>query len=176
MFPGTARGCAGSSFKNSGSDADGLKIHWTPGILLPSSFSFMQPITEAFELSLAGRKFTGHSGIVELMDDLGRALSDDLQMRMLGGGNPAAVPGMQDLVRGRLCELLADGDAFDRMMVNYDPPQGNPRFIRALAGLLQREFGWDIGPQNIALSSGGQCAFFFLFNLLAGRFNHGRAK
>jgi len=136
----------------------------------------MQTTTKAFELSHVGTKLTGHSGILELMDDLGRALSDDPQMRMLGGGNPAAVPGMQELLRQRMGELLADGDAFDRMMVNYDPPQGNPRFLRALAGLLQREFGWDIGPQNIALTSGGQSAFFFLFNLLAGRFDHGRLK
>jgi len=136
----------------------------------------MEPTNEAFEFSLAGTKLTGHSGILELMDDLGRALSDDPQMRMLGGGNPAAVPGMQQLVRERMRELLADGDAFDRMMVNYDPPQGNPRFIRVLAGLLQREFGWDIGPQNIALTCGGQSAFFFLFNLLAGRFDHGRPR
>ena len=73
-------------------------------------------------------------------------------------------------------ELLADGDAFDRMLGNYDPPQGNPRFIRALAGLLQRTFGWDIGPQNLAITSGGQSAFFYLFNLLAGRFENGRRR
>jgi valine--pyruvate aminotransferase len=136
----------------------------------------MQSLTDTYEFSLAGTKLAGQSGILKLMDDLGRALSDDPQMRMLGGGNPAAVPGMQALIRQRMTELLAEGDAFDRMIVNYDPPRGNPRFIRALAGLLQREFGWDIGPQNIALTCGGQSAFFYLFNLLAGRFGQGRTK
>jgi len=131
---------------------------------------------KAFEFSLAGKKLTGPSGILELMEDLGRAMTVDPRMRMLGGGNPAAVPGLQALVRERMRALLADGDAFERMMVNYDPPQGNPRFIRALAGLLQREFGWDIGPQNIAVTSGGQSAFFYLFNLLGGRFGGGRRK
>jgi valine--pyruvate aminotransferase len=97
-------------------------------------------------------------------------------MRMLGGGNPASVPGLQKLVRERMSELLADGDAFDRMLVNYDPPQGNPRFIRALAELLRREFGWDIGPQNIAITCGGQTAFFYLFNLLAGKFAGDKTK
>lgn len=130
----------------------------------------------AFEFSLAGQKMAGRSGILELMDDMGCAMAGDPHMRMLGGGNPAAVPAFQALVRERMRELLADGDAFERMMVNYDPPQGNPRFIRALATLLQREFGWNIGPQNIAVTGGGQNAFFYLFNLLAGRFAGGRSK
>lgn len=130
----------------------------------------------AMEFSLVGQKLTGHSGILELMDDLGRGMTVDPHLRMLGGGNPAAVPGLQKLVRERMRELLADGESFDRMLVNYDPPQGNPHFVRALAGLLRREFGWDLGPQNLAVTSGGQSAFFYLFNLLAGRFAGGRTK
>ena len=130
----------------------------------------------SIEFSCAGRKLAGHSGILELMDDLGKAMTTDPHMRMLGGGNPAAVPAFQALVRERMCELLADGDAFDRMMLNYDPPQGNPRFVQALAGLLRREFGWDIGPQNITVTCGGQSAFFYLFNLLAGTFDGKRRK
>ena len=130
----------------------------------------------AYDFSLAGGKLAGHSGILELMDDLGRAMTGDSEVCMLGGGNPAAVPAFAALVRERMRELLEEGDAFERMMLNYDPPQGNPRFIRALAKLLQREFGWDVGPQNLAITSGGQSAFFYLFNLLAGRFAGGRSK
>ena len=130
----------------------------------------------AFEFSLAGQKLAGRSGILELMDDLGRAMTEDPHMRMLGGGNPASIPAFEALVRERMGGLLADGDAFERMMVSYDPPQGNPRFIRAVAALLQREFGWDIGPQNIAVTNGGQSAFFYLFNLLGGRCAGGRSK
>jgi valine--pyruvate aminotransferase len=129
-----------------------------------------------YSFSLMGEKLTGHSGILELMDDLGRAMTIDPHMRMLGGGNPAAVPEMQALVRRRMEELLADGDTFDRMLVNYEPPRGNPRFIRALAELLQREFGWDVGPQNIAVTCGGQSAYFNLFGLLGGRFANGRRR
>lgn len=128
------------------------------------------------EFSLLGRKLTGHSGILELMDDLGRAMTIDPHMRMLGGGNPAAVPELQALVRARMTELLTDGDTFDRMVVNYEPPRGNPKFIHALAALLQREFGWNVGPQNIAITAGGQSAYFYLFNLLAGRFDNGRQR
>jgi len=134
------------------------------------------PLMTDFEFSLAGQKIAGRSGILELMDDMGRAMTLDPQMRMLGGGNPAPVPAFQSLVRERMQEMLADADAFDRVMLNYDPPQGNPRFVQALADLLRRQFGWDIGPQNIAVTSGGQSAFFYLFNLLGGRCAGGHKK
>ena len=128
------------------------------------------------DFSLTGRKLTARSGILELMDDLGQAMTERPEMLMLGGGNPAAVPAIQALWRRRMQELLEQGSSFDRMLGNYDPPQGNPRFIRALADLLRRSFGWDIHPENIALTNGGQSAFFFLFNLLAGRFEGGQLK
>jgi valine--pyruvate aminotransferase len=136
----------------------------------------MSQSASSFEFSVAGQKLAGRSGILSLMDDMGRALTLDPRMRMLGGGNPAVVPGLQTLVRERMAELVADAGGFERMMVSYDPPQGNPRFLRALADLLRREFGWDIGPQNLAITCGGQSAFFFLFNLLAGSFADGRRK
>ncbi len=126
--------------------------------------------------SRPGRKFTARSGILELMDDLGRAVTVRPDMLMLGGGNPAAVPAMQRLWRERMAALLEAGDDFDKMLGNYDPPQGNPAFLDALAGLLRREFGWDIGPQNLAVTLGGQTAFFFLFNLLAGDMGGGARR
>ncbi len=133
-------------------------------------------MTQPVPFSQFGQKLTTRSGILALMDDLGRALTLQPDMRMLGGGNPAAVPEVQQLWRERMQSLLADGRAFDRMLVNYDPPQGNPHFIRALASLLRKTFGWDIGEENIALTNGGQSAFFFLFNLLGGPAGDGRSK
>lgn len=126
--------------------------------------------------SKVGAKLTTRSGILELMDDLGRALTEWPDMLMLGGGNPAAIPQIQALWNARMSELLTDGSAFDQMLGNYDPPQGNPRFIKALATLLQREFGWQITPENIAVTNGGQSAFFFLFNLLAGEHCDGQRR
>lgn len=38
-----------------------------------------------------------------------------------------------------------------------------------LAQMLREELGWEIEPQNIALTNGSQSAFFYLFNLFAGR-------
>jgi valine--pyruvate aminotransferase len=130
----------------------------------------------ALEFSLTGQKLTARSGILGLMDDLGRAMTIEPQMLMLGGGNPAAVPQLQALVRERMRELLKEGRTFDRMLANYEPPQGNPRFLKALAELLERTFGWHVGPQNIAVTAGSQSACFHLFNLLAGRFSGGRHR
>jgi valine--pyruvate aminotransferase len=126
--------------------------------------------------SAAGEKLTVRSGILELMDDLGLAMTTDPGMRMLGGGNPAAIPGMVRLLRERMSEMLANGEDFDRMLGNYDPPQGNPRFLGAMANLLRRTFGWDVGPENIAITCGGQSAFFYLFSLLGGRLANGRRR
>jgi valine--pyruvate aminotransferase len=116
-----------------------------------------------------GSKLGGPCGILELMDDLGRALTTDPAMRMMGGGNPAHVPAVQEIWRRRMVEMLEDGGSYDRMLANYDPPQGNPAFIAALAAFLREECGWPVTSENLAVTPGGQSAFFFLFNLLGGR-------
>lgn len=136
----------------------------------------MKKPVQRSDFSHVGGRLAAGGGILTLMADMGRALALDPRMRMLGGGNPAPVPAVQALVRRRMEELLAEGAAFDRMMVNYDPPRGNPRFLAALAALLRREYGWDVGPDNLAITSGGQAAFFFLFNLLGGDFDGGRRR
>ena len=43
------------------------------------------------QFSAFGEKFTQHSGILQLMDDLGDALKSDKPVNMLGGGNPARI-------------------------------------------------------------------------------------
>ncbi len=128
------------------------------------------------DFSKVGQKLTSRSGILLLMDDLGRAMGGSSDMLMLGGGNPAAVPAMQALWRRRMAELLQDGDAFDRMLANYDPPQGNPRFIRAVAQLFSEKFGWPVIDKNVAITNGTQSTFFYLFAALAGTRPDGRRK
>ena len=124
-----------------------------------------------------GLRLGGPSGISELMDDLGHALSSGgKEIKMLGGGQPAHIPAIDQRWQERLREMLANGDEIDKAFGNYDPPRGNPQFIAALAGLMRREFGWDIGPENIAITAGGQTAFFFLFHLLAGEMPDGMYK
>ena len=128
------------------------------------------------QLSTFGRKFTGESGILQLMDDLGQALAGDEPKLMLGGGNPAAIPAVQAALRQRMQDMLADEESFERMVGSYGPPEGDRAFAVALADLLRRTYGWDIGPQNIALTNGSQTAFFYLFNLFAGDFPGGIRK
>jgi valine--pyruvate aminotransferase len=62
------------------------------------------------------------------------------------------------------------------MVGDYDGPCGNMEFIKELAGLFSREFGFDIQPENIALTNGSQSAFFYLFNMFAGEFSNGEKK
>lgn len=130
------------------------------------------------QLSKIGQALSGPSGIVELMDDLGAALAggNSSQMLMLGGGNPAHIPQMQALWRQRLAEIVADEPLCDRMLSNYDGPAGNPRFRKSVAECLRQAYGWDVGPENIAVTMGGQTAFFFLFALLAGEMPSGNHR
>ncbi len=127
-------------------------------------------------VSKFGRKLAVQSGIGQLMDDLGAALAQKGDVLMLGGGNPAHVPEVERHLRRRMEALLADGNRFERAFGDYDPPGGNMEFIEALAFLLREQFGWDIGPANIALTAGSQAAFFILFNLFAGQYDDGTAR
>lgn len=119
------------------------------------------------------RRLGSGSAITELMQDLGEALaSGGEDMMMLGGGQPAHIPEVNELWRKRLRKIEATPGQLESTLANYDPPGGNARFCQALADLLSREFGWPVGPENIAVTTGGQTAFFFLFNYFAGPGRH----
>ena len=123
-----------------------------------------------------GKRFAGEIGIGELMDDLGDALVSDPAPLMLGGGNPAHITEVQALFRSRMKDILSSAGEFERVIGNYDTPQGAKAFVGALADLFRDEFGWSIGTENIALTNGSQNAFFSLFNLFAGKFEGGHSK
>ena len=125
------------------------------------------------KLSSFGRRFSGESGIYELMEDLGSAMSGARRMLMLGGGNPAHIPEMERYFHRRMQWFLENPDELAAVFGDYDAPQGEHKFIIALAGLFRRHYGWDIGPENIALTSGSQSGFFLLFNAFAGEFDDG---
>jgi valine--pyruvate aminotransferase len=119
--------------------------------------------------SLFGRCLASGSGIEELMDDLGHALAEGGEhVLMLGGGNPAHLPAVEAVWDRRMREIVADPVQLRRVLAVYDPPRGNAGFSKALAGMLRQEYGWDIGPENLAVTSGSQLAFFYLFNLFGG--------
>ena len=127
-----------------------------------------------WELSDFGKHLCSGSGIGELMEDLGHAIAmGGDQIRMLGGGQPAHIPEMDSLWRRRLEEICAEQGELEHMLGNYEPPSGNPAFRKAVATLFRREFGWKLGPENVGVTIGGQTAFFFLFNALAGDHQNG---
>ncbi len=128
------------------------------------------------KLSRFGEKFTRHSGIVGLMDDLGTALNDCPEMIFMGGGNPARLPEVEQVMGQCLQAVLADSRHRHQMFGIYQPPKGDTEFCRQLAKLLQREFDWPVTEKNIAVASGSQSAFFVLFNLFAGEMPDGTRK
>jgi valine--pyruvate aminotransferase len=128
------------------------------------------------KISKFGKKIAKSSGIGQLMHDLGSAQAKGRAMLMLGGGNPAHIPQVQKHFRQCVRNMLDNADDFERAIGSYDRPQGNREFIEAIAELLAGEFGWQTGPENIALTNGSQSAFFILFNIFAGAFEDGSTK
>lgn len=105
---------------------------------------------------------------MQLMEDLGEALSRNPGMLFLGGGNPAQIPEAQICFRTHLQELAHDPQAVAGLLGVYPAPQGNDTTLVAVAGYLSDDCGWPVGARNLALVNGSQLAFFILFNLFAG--------
>ncbi|MGL1932357.1 MAG: valine--pyruvate transaminase [Desulfotalea sp.] len=120
------------------------------------------------QFSVFGEKFTQQSGISELMEDLAILSTSSEKIYMLGGGNPAQIPEINEIWRQRLREIAEDEDDFTSTLTRYDSAQGNFRFMTALANLLSKEYGWEVGPENICLTNGSQNGMFVLFNLFGG--------
>ena len=116
-----------------------------------------------------GKKLTSHSGILQLMDDIGRPLPAGIKTYPLGGGNPARVPETEALYRREMERILADGEEFEDIISHYDAPQGRGRFIHAVASFFRSRYGWDITDENIAITNGSQSAMFYLLNLFSGK-------
>ena len=65
---------------------------------------------------------------------------------------------MNDYFQQLLADMLDNGKALDALC-NYDGPQGKSELLALLANMLRDELGWEIEPQNIALTNGSQSAF-----------------
>ncbi len=120
-----------------------------------------------------GNKFTRPNGITQLMDDLGKAnSSNNPDLIMLGGGNPAIIPESNAVFVKELQQIISSSQ-IDHMIGLYDGPQGHDEFRSALANMLNEHYGWTLDAENISLSNGSQSNFFGLFNLLAGEMDNG---
>ena len=127
------------------------------------------------EWSEFGHRLGQNSGIAELMTNLGEAMVGGGDLKMLGGGQPAHIAEVEAVWEKRWNELKESGE-FHQVLGNYQPPAGSGIFRQALAEMLRQQFGWEVGPENIAVTSGGQTAFFLLFNALAGKMPNGEHR
>ena len=103
---------------------------------------------DTMQLSKFGEKFVGDSGILRLMEDLGRAAQQE-GVIMLGGGNPSHIPQVEEVFRARLERILDSESDLERLIGEYGGPAGHQPFIDALVDMLRAEYGWDIRrPQH----------------------------
>ncbi|MEY4642914.1 MAG: valine--pyruvate aminotransferase [Pseudomonadota bacterium] len=128
----------------------------------------MAPTAAARSFSSFGQRYTGRSGIVALMEDLGSALRANPQMIMMGGGTPARIPAVEQVFRNHLQAIAADSERAYAMLGRYQGPRGDSDVRECIAALLRREYGWAVSAANIAVTNGGQSAFSILANMLAG--------
>ena len=133
------------------------------------------PLAMTLHFSNLAARFVGQTGTRLLMDDLGEVLESDRDICNLGGGNPARIPAMQTIFREAMQTQLTDG-SFDRLSSVYDGPQGYRPFLRAVADLFRKHFGWRVSDENVAVTAGSQSSFFILFNLLTGPCADGRTR
>lgn len=122
------------------------------------------------EFSDFGKKLTSRSGILLLMDDLGRPLPEGVKPYPLGGGNPARVDAVEKVYREEMEALLSHEDDFENVLSHYDAPQGRMEFLSAVAEYFSSAYGWPVTAENIAVTNGSQSAMFYLFNLVSGSF------
>jgi valine--pyruvate aminotransferase len=123
-----------------------------------------------------GKKLCGPSGINQLMDDIGKPLPKNIPVCQMGGGNPARIPEVEAMYRAQMEKILNHGDDFENLIGRYDAPQGRTSFIATAAEYLSKKFGWNIGPENIAVTNGSQSAFFYLFNMFSGTYTQNGGK
>ena len=128
-----------------------------------------------FQISSFGKKFGKVTGIGELMNDIADAMQKPGEAILMGGGNPARIPEMQEVFCSLLGEV-SDGDKFGQIISSYDSPQGNEEFLQETAKYFQRTFGWNVTRNNIAITNGSQNAFFYLLNMFSGTFPDGSKK
>lgn len=121
------------------------------------------------EFSDFGKKLTSRSGILLLMDDLGRPLPEGVKPYPLGGGNPARIAEVEKAYRDKMQQFISSGE-FGEIISHYDAPQGRMEFIDSIVEYFSKTYNWPIDRDNVAITNGSQSAMFYLFNLFSGSF------
>lgn len=129
-----------------------------------------------FRLSSFGERFSGSTGILELMKDLSEPPADPRSpFCMLGGGNPAIIPEVTAAWEDSLQTLIRD-EGFARLIGAYDSSAGPAGFREAIAELFATTYGWPITALNVAVVNGSQIAAYYLLNMFSGSFPDGRRR
>lgn len=81
-----------------------------------------------------GKKFSSSSNISLLMKDLNEGLRTP-DVIMLGGGNPAHIPEMDQYFQQLLIDMAKSGQ-LNEALCNYDGPQGKDAMLQRLANTL----------------------------------------
>ena len=83
----------------------------------------------SIDLSLFGQRLCQGSGIEELMEDLGNALSSGgPDIKMLGGGQPASIPEMNASWRRRMEEIAEEAGGMEKSSTEAALPLCSIRF------------------------------------------------
>ncbi|MFI0242113.1 valine--pyruvate transaminase [Streptomyces sp. NPDC016845] len=127
-------------------------------------------------LSLSGTKMAGLSGLRSIMEDVAASTagaSADAWLN-LSVGNPAPIPAVRDMWRAALTESIAED--FDEAGCRYGPSRGSHALVEAITGYFHRAYGWELGPENIAVGPGSQMVCFAAAALFAGPGVHGERR
>src|SRR5690606_35639219 len=89
-------------------------------------------------------------------------------MISMGGGNPGRISDVEEIYRRHLLEMFEDTEVFFSLVGKYQAPQGEQLLLKQVAEFLNMEYGWGLTEKNIAITNGGQAAFFILANMIAG--------
>lgn len=119
--------------------------------------------------SVFGEKLGLNSGIVKMMDNLSQALSEADGRIMLGGGNPARLDEVADMVEEVVASELQRKGAFFDVICNYSSPKGDFETAKIVADYLRNECQWRVTADNLFFCNGSQAGLFMVFNMLAGR-------
>lgn len=125
--------------------------------------------------SAVGAQFDRNSATRQLMDDLGEVQRGTAGLINLGGGNPARVPAVHELLARRLADLAA-ARRLDTAFAAYEDPMGPAAFRVAFAAYLRAECGWPVEAGHVLCTAGSQASLFMLFNALGGPDAQGRMR
>ena len=114
-----------------------------------------------------GAKLTGNSGILQLMDDLGQPLPENMPSYQLGGGNPARIAQLDSMYRAEMEKIMADGDSFGDLIGRYDAPAGRVSFCHDVAEYLSNVL--DKNHEILPLSM-GYCFYDNMFYIVPSVF------